>query len=842
MATSNKKTNNSKKQTSSSAHRNQGKNRKPAEKSGVAREAVILIVIALSVIFFIANFGVGGTVGAAISSFFFGIMGVMAYVFPIILVIATLFYISNKNNSVARVKLIAAAFLMLFICVVIQLVCGSHYDEWSVGQYYTECSANKSGGGFFGGNLARLFVKWFGKGGACIFDIVLIIICFVVLTGRSFLEWIGNGSRKVYDTAKEDVEQYREEAQVKREKREKTKLTRAEKKAYGVTFDTEIKEETGAESPDNDKPFNFEPAPEESKRDETEIPFFNMDNMSSVKQNMEPVDNSYMEPEDAFHSSPVIDTDLVRQELEKAEKERCDNDDAAEVASGFEAQLPKKTESKSAGTPAKKPKKYVFPPLNLLKRSEKASKGRDKNELRDTAIKLQQTLASFGVKASVTSYSCGPSVTRYELQPEIGVRVSKIVSLADDIKLNLAAADIRIEAPIPGKSAVGIEVPNKINDPVLLGDMIATSEFKNEKSLISFAIGKDVAGKNIMADIAKMPHVLVAGTTGSGKSVCLNAMILSILYRARPDEVKLILVDPKMVEFTAYNGIPHLLTPVVTDPKKAASALNWAVVEMDKRYQLFSQVGAKDIEGYNEKIDSLPDDVENKPEKMFKIVIIMDELADLMMTSGKEAETAIVRLAQKARACGIHLVLATQKPTVDVVTGLIKSNVPSRLALTVASQMDSRVMLDENGAEKLLGYGDMLYLPSGKAKPDRLQGPYVSEAEIEAVVSFIKEHSEETSYSEEVKETLENPLFEESQAFSGERDQYFAEAGKLIIEKQRASIGMLQRIYRIGFNRAARIMDQLCEAGVVGPEEGTKPRKVLMTMEEFNQYINNNAQ
>ena len=866
--------NNTRKNTKSSSSGKGGAKRKTggakashANKSGIAREAIVLIVLALSIIFFISNFSFGGKFGAAISSFFFGLFGLVAYIFPILLFLGTLFIISNRNNSVARVKIIASVAFVLFLCVFIQLISGNHADEWKISQYYTEASVHKNGGGFFGGILCRLFVTWFGKWGAGIFDGVLMIICGVIITERSFLGGLRRSGKKVYDTARNDMEQYREDAKVRKADREQRRLTRAEKKTYGVTFDTEItkqeEEKTGRsrKKAAKDEPFEFhgaEPEPLEADK-EQELPFYDIGEMAGVRQDMEPVNfdgifggrEEAVQEENSQEGTPLgdesfsdsgLDMELIREEYER-EKNGKNQDSISDMPEHSDIKTEIKAEETIHKPAVKKTKKYVFPPLKLLKRNTEGTQGADKNQLRNTAVKLQQTLASFGVKATVTSYSCGPSVTRYELQPEIGVRVSKIVSLADDIKLNLAAADIRIEAPIPGKSAVGIEVPNTSRNSVLLGDLIASSEFKNEKSLTSFTIGKDVAGKNIMADIATMPHVLVAGTTGSGKSVCLNSIILSILYKAKPDEVKFILVDPKMVEFKAYNGIPHLLTPVVTDPKKAAAALNWAVVEMDRRYEIFSEVGAKDIESYNEKIDSLSDDTENKPEKLFKIIIIMDELADLMMTSGKEAEAAIVRLAQKARACGIHLVLATQKPTVDVVTGLIKSNVPSRIALTVASQMDSRVMLDENGADKLLGRGDMLYLPSGKPKPERLQGPFVTEAEIDAVVNFIKDNNADAVADENRAEELKNPVFEQSQSFGSEatdRDAFFVEAGKLIIEKERASIGMLQRVYRIGFNRAARIMDQLCDAGVVGPEEGTKPRKVLMTQQEFDNYLSQN--
>ena len=388
---------------------------------------------------------------------------------------------------------------------------------------------------------------------------------------------------------------------------------------------------------------------------------------------------------------------------------------------------------------------------------------------------------------------------------------------------------------------MGIEVPNKTNTGVMLGDLIRGPQFKANSSKIAFAAGMDIAGQPVMADIAKMPHLLIAGATGSGKSVCINTIIMSILYKARPDEVKLIMIDPKVVELSVYNGIPHLMIPVVTDPKKAAAALNWAVNEMTDRYNKFAEFGVRDMKGYNERVESIANiEDETKPEKLPQIVIIIDELADLVMVSSNEVEDAIVRLAQLARAAGIHLVIATQRPSVNVITGLIKANVPSRIAFSVSSGVDSRTILDMYGAEKLLGKGDMLFYPQGYQKPARVQGAFVSDAEVSAVVEFLKSHCEETEYNESVANHISNPGFEESKAFGGDRDQYFAEAGKFIIEKERASIGMLQRIFKIGFNRAARIMDQLAEAGVVGPEEGTKPRKVQMTMEEFNNYLNNN--
>lgn len=488
---------------------------------------------------------------------------------------------------------------------------------------------------------------------------------------------------------------------------------------------------------------------------------------------------------------------------------------------------------------------YRIPPLSLLQKG-KASTGDSSRELKETAMRLQQTLNTFGVKVTITDISQGPSVTRYELQPEQGVKVSKIVGLADDIKLNLAATDIRIEAPIPGKAAIGIEVPNKENMTVALRDLLESNEFQEFNSNIAFAVGKDIAGKTVVADIAKMPHMLIAGATGSGKSVCINTLIMSILYKAHPDDVKLIMVDPKVVELSVYNGIPHLLIPVVTDPKKASAALHWGVSEMEDRYRKFADYNVRDLKGYNKKIETMPVcEGEERPKKMPQIVIIVDELADLMMVCPGEVEESICRLAQLARAAGIHLIIATQRPSVDVITGLIKANMPSRVAFSVSSGVDSRTILDMNGAEKLLGKGDMLFYPQGYSKPARVQGAFVSDKEVSDVVDYLKNQSlgnVYNSYAEDIEEKIKNIGSSGGSSGSGsgggnDRDEYFEEAARFIIDKDKASIGMLQRVLKIGFNRAARIMDQLCEYGVVGEEEGTKPRKVLMSMEQFEQLL-----
>ncbi|MDE7210502.1 MAG: hypothetical protein K2O03_03540 [Lachnospiraceae bacterium] len=485
-------------------------------------------------------------------------------------------------------------------------------------------------------------------------------------------------------------------------------------------------------------------------------------------------------------------------------------------------------------------KKYEFPPIDLLAKPVQG-KGANERELKETAAKLQNTLQSFGVRVTITNISCGPAVTQYELQPEQGVKVNQITKLSDDIKLNLAATDIRIEAPIPGKAAIGIEVPNKENTPVILRELLESTEFKNHKSRLAFAVGKNISGQIVVSDIAKMPHMLIAGATGSGKSVCINTIIMSILYKADPKDVKLIMVDPKVVELSVYNGIPHLLIPVVTDPKKASAALNWAVAEMTDRYQKFAALAVRDLNGYNEKGAAFDEPNPAFP-RLPQIVIIVDELADLMMVaSANEVEDAICRLAQMARAAGLHLIIATQRPSVNVITGVIKANVPSRVAFAVTSAVDSRTILDGVGAERLLGKGDMLFFPSGYPKPVRIQGAFVSDAEVSAVVDFLKEQAEGTSgYNEEINQRIMTATGGGDGAGSSGsdgNDDYFAEAGKFIIEKQKASIGMLQRVYKIGFNRAARIMDQLTAAGVVGPEEGTKPRKILMTLAEFEEYL-----
>lgn len=778
--------------------------KKKTEQSFLQDEVIIWLTLAVSLLLILSNFGLGGWIGDEVSYFFSGIFGLITYIIPFALFGIAAFLVSNKGNVSAYIKVAAGIVFLILACTFLELV--DHK------------------GGSLGKSIAKILTPTIGTAGTYVVIIIFMIICCVIITGKSLLQGVKTQSGKAYDKAKEDNARRRKEAELRRKEREqekkkttgnseKEKKKRTDKHAVGVSFATTL---TG-KSPDM-KEIAPEPA-EEPVPEPEESPSFVI-NRAEPAPDVEEAEPFAEEPYE-----PVGESKKKSGAMAAAEMERV----AAAVAADE----------------AKPKKAYHFPPMNLLKRGNKTS-GESDAHLRETAMKLQQILQNFGVSVTVTNVSCGPAVTRYELQPEMGVKVSKIVGLTDDIKLNLAAADIRIEAPIPGKAAVGIEVPNKENSAVMLRDLLETAEFKNSQSKISFAAGKDIAGKVVVADIAKMPHLLIAGATGSGKSVCINTLIMSILYKASPEEVKLIMIDPKVVELSVYNGIPHLMIPVVTDPKKAAGALNWAVAEMMRRYQAFAEQNVRDMKGYNEKAASSPAIDGEELKMMPQIVIIVDELADLMMVAPGDVEEAICRLAQLARAAGIHLVVATQRPSVNVITGLIKANMPSRIAFSVSSGVDSRTIIDMNGAEKLLGKGDMLFYPSGYQKPARVQGAFVTDKEVQSVVEYLKNHNGDADYDNEIVQHVNTSEIGTGQGLGAgseenERDMYFTEAGRLIIDKDKASIGMLQRTFKIGFNRAARIMDQLCEAGVVGGEEGTKPRKVLMSKEEFEQYMGENS-
>lgn len=793
-------------------------------------EIILLSILAVSILLFISNFGFGGFVGEKVSSFFFGVFGLMSYIFPIALFVGTAFFMSNRKNTVAVVKIVAGILFILFLSLFVELVVDAS-GTYSIKAGYEYARINKNGGGAIGGLLAGILCPAIGKLGTYVVDIIILIISMVLLTERSFLGGVKKGSKKVYDTAKEDAVRRREIKEQRREEREKRRM---DKKVEGVSVDTKVIP-PDVKNSDNISELT---APLVEEKEEVFSPQVR-DKLFSPEQAAMPLEsaieiNPKMELEPEMGLEEIIPEPVVVETVHKKPKQPKQEKAAIEENVAEIEQIQPTVAEKTA-------QDYMFPPLSLLTKGENAQ-GDSQKHLQETAMKLQQTLKTFGVNVTITDVSCGPSVTRYELQPEMGVKVSKIVNLADDIKLNLAAADIRIEAPIPGKAAVGIEVPNKENVMVRFRDMIEASEFQNHKSNICFTAGKDIGGQVVVADIAKMPHLLIAGATGSGKSVCINTIIMSILYKANPEDVKLILIDPKVVELSVYNGIPHLFIPVVTDPKKAAGALHWAVAEMTERYQKFAEYQVRDLKGYNQKVEAIKDiPDETKPQKLPQIVIVVDELADLMMVAPGDVEDAICRLAQLARACGIHLIIATQRPSVDVITGLIKANMPSRIAFSVSSGVDSRTILDMNGAEKLLGNGDMLFYPQGYQKPLRVQGPFVSDGEVEAVVDFLKKQST-VVYNTEIEEKMNSVSVGSgsgigSAGSADERDAYFVEAGKFVIEKDKGSIGMLQRMFKIGFNRAARIMDQLEEAGVVGPEEGTKPRKILMSMSEFEEYI-----
>ena len=885
----NKKTTTTRRNTAQSRTnntRNQVAKRQRSEQERmISNELTLLVLLAVAILLFLCNFGIIGPVGNAISGFLFGLFGVLAYIAPIFIFICIGFGISNRDNIIAAFKLTAAIALFIIVGCFIHLFQGqlSMDSGYSISQIYALGKNDKMGGGVLCGSIAFLLYSLLDKIGSILVLLVLGICSIVVITEKSLINGVKKGSRYVVSTAKDDAKYRREKAHQRKEElrlerlrqqetevktthkedlsnmEDAQKILRMDKKVSGVMLDTKISQKTSPAQIRND---NIH-----------EITLEDFEEKMEVKEKIvTPTENNFNFDEIRIHSAHQIELDEVTSNetvIEQHNPEVSMDKDFEEISfeEAFEEITPpvakpkrpvakvvelseKDKIMKAAGQDIKalneaagKPSKpYMFPPISYLKKLDSGNGKNGMEQLKETAMRLQQTLNTFGVKVTITDISQGPAVTRYELQPEQGVKVSKIVGLADDIKLNLAATDIRMEAPIPGKAAIGIEVPNKENASVGLRDLLESKEYKDFPSKLAFAVGKDIAGKVVVADIAKMPHMLIAGSTGSGKSVCINTLIMSLLYKATPDEVKLIMIDPKVVELSVYNGIPHLLIPVVTDPKKASAALHWAVAEMTDRYQKFADFNVRDLKGYNAEVDKRVAAGESEaPSKMPQIVIIVDELADLMMVAPGEVEESICRLAQLARAAGIHLIIATQRPSVDVITGLIKANMPSRVAFAVSSGVDSRTILDMNGAEKLLGKGDMLFYPQGYPKPARIQGAFVSDEEVGNIVDFLKNQNIGNVYSEDIEDKIKNigntSANGSSTSSADSKDAYFVDAGKFIIDKDKASIGMLQRVFKIGFNRAARIMDQLADAGVVGEEEGTKPRKVLMSMEQFEQYI-----
>lgn len=869
-----------------------------SEKSAMFRDEIILMItLVFSLLLILSNFNLSGIVGKYIKEFTFGIIGFIAYILPFLLFFGVAFGIANKNNSNAFYKIINVSALGLVLAAFIHLITLGNPDETSLIEIYKASARHKNGGGILGGMILKALCSLFGQVGTFVILLALLALFSMFLTGKALFRTLGAKSeaslkqikemKRIREEEYEDINQQTEDMVLEKRKARTIFFNKKEKGSEDTqkSAKQKVKEKPLQKAGVDEGGINMQEIKAETIED---IPIHRGDagisqdegilsyeeqmrqkfgknetkNLEETKTSVNETDKTRTDYDlNRLINAAMTDAGL-QTDMEEAE---INNSDSFEITDPFILEEPPVDMLQSVGTSksnkkavqnqqAKKDseimelnitsrpqekKEYVFPPLNLLGKAKGDVKGMSDRDLKETALKLQKTLESFGVRVTITNVSCGPSVTRYELQPEQGVKVSKITGLADDIKLNLAAADVRIEAPIPGKAAVGIEVPNKENSTVLFRELLESKEFVTHSSNIAFAVGKDIGGQTIVTDIGKMPHLLIAGATGSGKSVCINTLIMSILYKANPADVKMIMVDPKVVELSVYNGIPHLLIPVVTDPKKASAALNWAVMEMTERYKKFADLGVRDVKGYNEKIAAVEEYQDERYQKLPQIVIIVDELADLMMVAPGEVEDAICRLAQMARAAGLHLIIATQRPSVNVITGLIKANIPSRIAFSVSSAIDSRTIIDGSGAEKLLGKGDMLFFPSGYPKPVRVQGAFITDKEVSSVVEFLTNQNQAAEYSEDVVNKITSVQSVESAASpaGNDRDEYFEEAGKFIIEKDKASIGMLQRVYKIGFNRAARIMDQLCDAGVVGPEEGTKPRKVLMSLEEFEQYI-----
>lgn len=851
-------------------------------------EVLLLVVIVVSIIVFVSLLtDKMGLIGSWINGFFQGMLGFSSLLLPIFVILYCVWMLSEKEKSYPLVRALGAGLFLLTTAAAAQIINPVAVAEgagvWKRCSVLFGAGAFQNGGllgGLLGGGLHSLFDTL----GSAILLLALGIISIVMATGKSFFHAVGDvnhhrkARRKIKnEKIKSKADQIRQqeiaeaERQAKKEERRK-KMTRAD-------YNIELQEAGGEETPYvKETVFRKKPMVLEKKKREPIFDYVKEQQEKAAEQKaavkaaasvvavsalretakaQEQAEQEIAEPTELPEEEPVVqgigisdlsDGDALIEEIFAEKPERTptpiidlipEPEEAPEAEQPEEEPVPsgeaKPTEGKQEETkeeiptePVEEEPPYVYPPIELLGKDPHTGNGSSRSEMIETARKLESTLKSFGVEAKVIQISKGPTVTRYELSPSQGVKVSKIVNLADDIALNLAASGIRIEAPIPGKAAVGIEVPNQETQSVYMRTLLESEAFREHPSKLAFALGQDIAGNPVVTDIAKMPHLLIAGATGSGKSVCINTLITSILYKADPKEVKLLLVDPKVVELSVYNGIPHLLIPVVTDPKKASAALNWAVREMLQRYNDFAAHGVRDIKGFNKMMQEKGDE----KGKMSQIVIIIDELADLMMAAPGEVEDAICRLAQMARAAGMHLIIATQRPSVDVITGVIKANIPSRLAFAVSSGIDSRTILDMVGAEKLLGKGDMLFYPAGQSKPSRLQGAFVTDQEVEGIVDFLKK-SGRPCYTQETIDQITSA--EKAGGVSEESDEFFVPAVELILEKEKASVSMLQRQFRIGYNRAARLMDDLERQGIVGPEEGSKPRRVLITRSEWEE-------
>ena len=775
-----------------------------AQKPSGNRELTAILLFALALLILFLVFIEGQSVWTFLHNALFGIFGVCVYTLPLFIGFVAVFCAMDRFNSGVTVRLVESAFLVVFLGAAIDIF-SKHPKVESFGEHLISAYKNGveiKGGGFLGALIGQPLYLAFGKAGAGVTVCLVIFVLFMLLTGTTLIGLFRTLGKPVKTIERQASETF---AMVK-EQREEQKAEGEKKKRF--EFDIPV----------DDIPEEREVVKESLGKKSRRL----VATYHDVPQDEVPLSDDLDAPEDS--SSGFIDGDesaVITEDTEKIS--------SAEVRVA-KAEVTAEIESAEATE-----EEYHFPPVSLLKENRKKGTAQSEKDLRETAENLVNVLRSFGVETRVLDVSRGPAVTRYELQPSAGVKISKITGLANDIALNLATSGVRIEAPIPNKAAVGIEVPNKSTAAVGVRDIIETVDFMTAKSKLTVALGKDIAGKAVMTDIGKMPHGLIAGATGSGKSVCINSIIISLLYKANPDDVKLLMIDPKVVELGVYNGIPHLLIPVVTDPRKASGALGWAVQEMEKRYRLFAENDVRNLEGYNhlaEMSDDLP--------KMPHIVIIIDELADLMMTAPNEVEDAICRIAQKARAAGMHLIIATQRPSVDVVTGLIKANVPTRIAFAVSSQIDSRTILDMGGAEKLLGKGDMLFCPVGSNKPTRIQGCFVSDGEVEKVVEFIK-NGRTSEYDETISEEIERMAVKpkekggkmEASEGGSDRDPMINQAIECVIDSGRASSSLLQSRLKLGYARAARIINEMEEMGIIGPYEGSKPRQVLITKAQF---------
>lgn len=798
MAT--KKTNKKTKQnTSKKTSSNRQKNVDRADAIRVSEIATV----AVSVILFCLAIVSGNGVWNVLHNVYVGIFGMFAaIVLPLLTIVVTVIFSAKGDDAYGYTAKIVEAFVMVFILAtfihVVKNSTGDAFKETIINSY--KSASFEFNGGFIGAVLGWLLLT-LGKAPAVIISVVLFIVDLLLMTGLTIFQFVAGAAKPAKVT-------YEKVAPAIEERIERRRMN---KENIDVPLDTQPPEE------EDKKPKSRKKKAASSDEEMTKVPKEIIDEINRENSNIEMLKNATIRKEEKKPKS--ID------EIVKDASEDKPNEKKADKIKDFTVSK----EAMESGI-----NDYKLPSVELLSLPIKKSTADISGELKENAQRLIETLRSFNVNATITDISRGPTVTRYELKPAAGVRISKITNLADDIALNLAATHVRIEAPIPGKAAVGIEVPNTVKNTVSMRELIDTPEFYEQRSLLSAGIGKDIAGNCVYCDIAKMPHLLVAGTTGSGKSVCMNSIITSILYRAKPDEVKFLMIDPKQVEFSKYANIPHLLVPVVTDPRKAAGALGWAVSEMLQRYQKLSQVGVRDIEGYNKYVQK-HEDMESMP----KICIFIDEFADLMMAAPKEVEDSVCRLAQMARAVGMHLVIATQRPSVDVITGLIKANISSRIALTVSSQIDSRTILDAAGAEKLLGHGDMLYNPIGASKPLRVQGCFISDEEVEALCDFVKNQGE-SQYDEEIAKEIEAKAVQDKKSSpfedDGDAEQLdvlFDKAVDIVLETGTASTSFLQRKLSVGYARGAKIIDQLEEKGIIGPANGSKGREILINRQQW---------